>query len=459
MTGLAERHTEKLAEFVTQTEYDAIPNDVVEKAKRIVLDFLGCAFCGCARTPGKIISQTVTEIGGLKEATVIGRGSRVPATLAALANGTFGSACGLYDEAYKPSIGHPAVGSIPAALAMAERMELEGREFLVSVILGYEVAARVGTAVGPTAMYKGWHPRGGVNYFGAAAAAGKALGLDRGEMAHALGLAGAQAGGLVETYIPWFSYCFLSGSAAHDGVLAALLAKKGFTGGNTVLEGKYGYVQAVSQEPNLAVLIKDLGKDYQIVKSFQKRWMTSAVIHPAVDAIIELRDKHGIRPEDVEEIIVKGGPLTGTVLNIPNPVSEIQATWSQQYCAAAALLDGKLTTGEFSEEKLNDPRIRDLMKRVSLVVDPELSKLVPEHFPASVTVRTKHGLYTETVITPKGDPASPLTDEDLELKFRELTGPLLSNQRIEDLMEMVLSMDSVSNIRDFASKLSLDGKI
>jgi 2-methylcitrate dehydratase PrpD len=458
---MTENHTERLAEFVAVTGYEDLPTGVVEKAKRVVMDFLGCALSGSLRKPGMIMSDTINEmfVGGPQEATVIGHNSKMSAAVAALANGTFGSACTLYDDGYNLSLGHPSVGSVPAALAMAEKMQLDGKEFLLSVVMGWEVAARVGAAVGAAALYKGWHPRGGANYFGAAAAAGKALKLDKIRMAHALSLAGAQAAGLVETYIPWFAFCFLSGSASHDGILACMLANRGFTGGTTVLEGKNGYVQAVSNDPKLDLLTKDLGKDYQILQTFQKRWTTSTTCHAMVDATIALREKYNIKARDVKRITVKDGQKTTATAQflsqkmIPEPKNDIQATWSPYYSVAAGLLDGRLTPEQFSEEKLKDPNLRDLMKKITIEMDPELAKLLPKHFPAIVTVETSSGKYTESVKIPKGDPANPLTDQELEDKLTALARPLMSDQRIDDLIKIIYNLDKIKRIDELASTL------
>jgi 2-methylcitrate dehydratase PrpD len=244
--------TQHLAKFIAETTYPDLPEAVTNHIKRCILDWLGAALAGTVEPASQAIVQIVKDLGGSGESTVIGASFRSCCVNAALANGVTGHAAEL-DDIHEASVIHPGAPVIPAALAVSERTEASGEELIVAVAVGYETGIRIAKAVMPS-HYEYWHPTGTCGTFGAAAAAGRLLRLDEGTMLHALGVAGTEASGLIESF-GTMGKPFNAGRAARDGVTAALLAERGFTGPTSILDAAKGYSNATSVQPNLNEIV------------------------------------------------------------------------------------------------------------------------------------------------------------------------------------------------------------
>ena len=442
--------TKKLVNFIVETTHDDLPTEVIEHAKVCILDWIGVAVAGSLEPPSKIIASIIEEMGGREEATVIGMGFKTSCLNAALANGVLGHSVEL-DDIHEEAIIHPAAPVVPAALASAERENGGGRDLITAVVLGYEVAIRIGMAINPS-HYQFWHPTGTCGTFGAAVAAGKLLNLDGKSMAHAFGIAGTEAAGLIEVF-GTMSKPLNAGKAAMDGVMAALLAQKGFTSSTAMIEAERGYLRATAGEIDMGKVTERLGKDFELMNNIFKRHSSCGHTHGTLDAVLEIMEKHGVKADDVSEVLVGTYPIAlSTAGEKYEPRTPAEAKFSLPYCVAAALIYGKVGLEEFSAEKIADPKISVLSKMVKVSVDPEY--IDARLGPANVKIRTRSGKeYKSLVETPKGYPKNPLTKKELEEKFRDLSSLVFSDERIEDILETVNNLEHLDGVRDLGTLL------
>ncbi|HEY8491891.1 MAG TPA: MmgE/PrpD family protein [Dehalococcoidia bacterium] len=441
--------TRALARFAAGTRVADVPPSVLRAARLSVLDWLGSCIAGAPSVPARILEETARELGGTPEATVIGSGLRTSAPLAALANAAASHVCEM-DDLDRASIYHPAAPVVSAALAVAERQHAPGPELLRAVVLGYEVSIRIGEALGPS-HYTYWHTTGTAGTFGAAVAAGVLLGLDEAAMLHALGSAGTQAAGIWEFLADGaMSKQLHPAKAAMNGILAALIAARGFTGATRVLEGEKGYLRATSAAFDESRLTEGLGPGmarWRITGVSFKPHASCRHTHPAVDAALALRREHGLRPEEVAEVHVRlyrqgYELLAGVTADTP-----YAAKFNLPYCVACALLYGDVGLDRFSEERLHDPELRALMARVRAEPDPALDALYPAQWPSVVTVRTRDGRTLERRVDhPKGDPENPLTEDEVVAKFHAMAAPVTGEARAARYAEAVLGLERLADV-------------
>ena len=440
--------TRKLADFVVETAFDDLPDGVTEHAKMCILDWMGVALAGSLEPPSRIMASIIEEMAGREEASVVAMGFRTSCPNAALANGVMGHSVEL-DDIHEEAILHPAVPVIPAALSMAEREDASGKDLITAVTLGYEVEIRIGRAAAPS-HYDFWHPTSTCGTFGAAAAAGKLLGLDEESMAHAFGIAGTGAAGMVEVF-GTMSKPFNAGRAAKGGVMAALLAGRGFTSSTRILEAERGYLRATAGAVDLEGITRELGSDFEATKNIFKRHSSCGHTHGAIDAVLEIAERNDIKPDDISKIMVGTYPIAKSIVGDRYEPSTVDdAKFSLPYCVAAALIYGKVTLEEFSEEKLSNPFLLDLSKKVETYVDPEFVNA--RLGPAQVRISTRNGEEHRTrVVKPKGYPENPLTETELETKFRALSSLVLNHGRIEDLLKTVNDLEHADRVKDVAT--------
>ncbi|MEM2364318.1 MAG: MmgE/PrpD family protein [Candidatus Bathyarchaeia archaeon] len=444
--------TKRLAHFAADLKFEVLPREVVEQAKLCLLDWLGAALAGSLEPPSRIIASIVRDMGGREESTVIGTDIKATSINASLANGVAGHAIEL-DDINEESIVHPAAPVMPAALAIAERDDLGGKDLLTAIVVGYEVENRIGRAMNPS-HYQYWHATGTCGTFGAAAAAGRLLCLDGDGMARALGIAGTQAAGLIETF-GTMSKPLNPGKAAMNGVIAALLAQRGFTAPSSILEAERGYFRAASREADPGKIVEGLGEGYQIMETIFKRHASCGHTHAPLDAVLEIAERYGVKAEDVEEVRVGTYPIAAELVGgnyVPKTPSE--AKFSLPYCIAVALLYGRAGLGEFSPDKLADPRIRELSGKVKVHVDPEFAKV--RLGSAKVELITKDGrAYSSRVDVPKGYPKNPMNRVELEAKFESLASLALTREEVKDVMRAVGSLERMDSVRELGELLLL----
>jgi 2-methylcitrate dehydratase PrpD len=433
--------TERLACYVLETSYPSFPKEVVHQGKRCFLDLLGVALGGAKQPLTRILLKTVKDFGGKPQATILGHGLKTNVMNAALVNGAMAHALD-YDDTHSGSLGHPSAPLIPAVLAVAEWKGLSGKSALEAFILGFEVETRIGLGMGMKHYDRGWHATSTFGRFGAAVAAGKLLGLSLEEMKIALGLAGTQAAGL-RLVFGTMTKPFHPGKCAFDGVLSAILAQRGFTCAPNIIEGKKGYWEVLGDDSNLEPMVKDLGKKYEVLKNTFKPYAACLLTHPTIDAILEMRNKYNLKPEDVEAISCDVGKFCLDSAGQVEPKTGLSGKFSTYYCAALALAEGVAGENMFTDKKVLDPKMVALRKKVKAKVIPGYKDTE-----AKVTITAKGGKkYSAYVDTPKGDPRNPPTDEELENKFRSLTPFVLPQPRVDRLVETIWSLEKLGNVR------------
>ena len=439
--------TEQLADFVVRTRAADIPESVIDDASGFVLDWLGCAIAGLPTRPAVAVTRH-TEQQPAGVASVLGlREGRSP-QVAAFHNGAVSHIVEM-DDVDRGSVTHPGAVMIPAAFAMAERLGSSGRDLLAAVVLGYEVAIRIGESVGKT-HYFHWHNTSTCGVFGAAAAAGWLLGLGREQMVWALGNAGTMAGGLWQFIQEGaMSKHVHTGRAAANGLLAAELAEFDFTGARNILEGSQGFYAATAPDGDPSAVTRGLGEgSWKLPGVSIKPYPSCRHTHSSVDAALRLREQVGqIEPEQVERLEVDGYHSILDLCDNPNPRSLYAAKFSVHYTAARALLDGHLRLTDFSDEAIADPRTARLMAKTTARLDERLDRLYPTQFPARLTLTMVDGrVLTEEVLTPKGDPENALSRQELESKFLGMLGGTAYEGREQELLETVRGLARRENV-------------
>ncbi len=444
-----------LAETLAATRYEDLPPAVVAETGRAVLDWLGSALAGALEPPARMAQQVVASFGVSDEATVFGA-RRASAPGAALANGVASHILEL-DDVHKGSTLHAAAPIIPAALAVAERERADGPAFLLAVALGYDAALRVGEAVNPS-HYRFWHPTGTAAVFGAAAAAGSLLGLDAGQMLDALGSAGTQAAGLWEFNADGaMSKALHPGKAALNGVLAADLARLGFTGATRILEGERGFFRATATDADPTRITEGLGRQWKILENCYKLYSCCGHTHTAIDTALDLRAEVGWTGGEAMDRIAAievqtYGPGYAIVSEM-NPRTPYQAKFSLAYVVAAALLEGWVGLEQFSADRFGPDGVRGsavaaLLRRTTVTVSPDLTALYPAAWPARLTLHLSDGQTVHGGADyPRGNPENPVSTAALADKFRALVRPRLGADLAERALALVHRLPETRDMR------------
>ncbi len=434
--------TQELARYVVETAYNDLPGGAVEKAKQCILDWLGVTLGALNEDLTPILIKLAVEMGGEKQATILGKNLRTNVLLAALVNGSVSHALD-FDDTHAFSMGHPSVPLAPAVFAVGESRKITGKDLLTAFVLGFEVETRIGAAAGRDHYDKGWHATATFGRFGAAAGAGKILGLDTGQMVNAFGIAGTQASGLRQVF---GSMCkpFHAGKAAMDGTLAALLARDGFTSSSEIIEGKQGFLDVLSPAPQVNRAVEGLGKDYWIMNVGFKPYASCAGTHTTIDAIRDIQSKEKLSADEVEEINLELAKLPLDAAGIAEPKKALEGKFSVYHCAALAFLEGSVGEDKFTDEKINDPEVVRLRQKVKARLNPEFQMV-----DAKVTVITKDGRKIERLARiPKGQPFNPMTYPEMEEKFRGLVLSVLPEKKVEQLLAKIKTLEEVRDITE-----------
>jgi 2-methylcitrate dehydratase PrpD len=417
--------TRQLADVLATTTIADLPGSVLESTHRATVDWIGSAIAGAVEAPARAGQRVVAGFGASDEATVFAAG-RASAAGAALANGVAAHILEL-DDIHKGSTVHAAAPVISAAFAVAEREHADGKRFMLAVALGYEAALRIGEAVNPS-HYRYWHPTGTVATFGAAAAAGAILRLTGDEMRDALGSAGTQAAGLWEFNADGaMSKHLHPGKAAFNGILAADLARLGFTGASRILEGPRGFFRATSDSPDVSRITDGLGERWKIGENGYKLHSCCGHTHTAIDLALSFRTDPRwpgrARAAQVRSIEIETYGPGFDIVRESNPRTPYQAKFSIAYVVAVALLEGQVALDQFSPDRFTadgprDPAMRSLLSRTRVTVSEDLTRQYPAAWPARVAVTLDDGtvLRGESQY-PRGNPENPITTAALESKM------------------------------------------
>ncbi|MBK1658877.1 MmgE/PrpD family protein [Paracraurococcus ruber] len=442
-----------LAAFVAGLRWEDLPQPVVAQACRVVLDAVGCALA--AWTEDRDKARIARDIAALYPARpgagVIGApGLAAQPAFAALANGILVNAAD-NDDTHKRALLHVGSVVVPAALALAQSGRLSGRDLILSLVAGYEVAVRVGMAVMPT-HYRFWHSTATNGTFGAAATAAKALGLDADGTLRALGLAGTQAAGLNTFFESGdMTKSLHPGKAALNGVLSAQLARLGMTSPPGILEHPKGYLAAFSLEPKAEALTAGLGTEWEILQNGFKFFPSILASHSPIQATLAIVRRHAVDPRRIARITNETYRTVTTHFSAKEIGSAMAARVSVPYCIAVAAVDGELGQAQFAAARIDDPLVRQVLARTEVVADDALDRLYPANFPARVTIELEDGTrLTETVMLPKGDPGAPLSDAELEAKFFGNCAGVIPDSAAAALRDAILGLPGLSSVEALA---------
>jgi len=449
--------TARLGEFVACTPSDAIPAEARVQAKRAILDTLGVALAGSGEDASRIVVEMVREQGGVEEAVVLGHGFRVPASEAALANGTSAHALD-FDDVSMSMRGHPSVPLLPAIFALGEKLGSSGKEVVEAFVLGFEVECKVGRAIGGPHYALGWHATSTFGTLGAAAACARLLRLDAERTQTALGIAASLASGIRQNF-GTMTKPLHAGWAARNGVVAAQLAQRGFSADAEALEGENGFLRAAAggAEVDPQAAVRSLGETWEVVSPGigVKLYPCCYATHRAIDAALAMRDAIDGRLDDVDGVSVSVSPGTPMPLRTSLPTTGLEGKFSMEYCIASALLAGYISLGTFTDKAVAHPEAQRLMTLVTMTEDG------PSHeFPiggtAVVSAHYRNGETTQSplVTQPRGDPQNPLSWGDLCEKFRDCAGLALETRQAEDAIGVIESIENLSDIRDLISVLN-----
>ena len=449
---LIENATRDLARFAAGLRFEDIPQDAVERIKLSALDSLGCCLFG-ATLPWTLKVADLADAEGAKPvASFIGMGKKSSVSLAALVNGTSGHAFEL-DDIHKESIVHAGSIATPIALGYAEQKgRSSGRDVITAMTAGYEVGHRVGSAATQSLFFRGFHPQGTSGAFVAAATAARALGLDAGRFQHALGIAGSQAGGLMAAQEGAMVKRFHSGRAAQSGVYSAQLAAAGFTGITDVLEAAYGgYLSSYSDKPNPARLTEGLGTSWETLAVGYKPHAAVTSIHTALDVLGDLMRDEGLKPDDIAKVDTGLSPMTHVHCAWDYKAQGVTAAQMNLYYGLAVIaFDGVAFTEQYREDRLNDPKIFDFIKRIEARVDPEIEKMgAAFRHAARVKVTTRDGrTFEKLALHRRGSPENPLQPEDIVYKFRHVAGSCLAPDRLDRVIALVQTLEKLDSTRE-----------
>jgi aconitate decarboxylase len=454
--------TRALASFVSDLTYDRIPGPVIERLKLCLLDTVGCGLFGSTLRWSTTVAEFVKNLGGPPESTVWGRDFMVSAPNAALANGTAVHSFEM-DDLHKTSIVHPGSVVTTAALATAEHVgECAGREFLTAVVAGYEVAVRVGMAVGTSHLRKGFHPTGTNGTFGAGAAAAKILNLDAEEITHTLGIAGTQAAGLMAAQYSAMVKRMHAGRAAQSGVYGALLAQRGLTGITNILEADYGgYCKAMADEGDSRLLTNRLGDYFEAGDTGFKPYAAGGSTHTAHEAVKSIVQTNLLPADSIDHIRIR--TTTATYHHTSwkyEPEGVTAAQMNMHYVVAVTVLEGNIFIDQFTEEKIADAKVIEFSRKVEVVPDEELDRLGPEFRHAVIAeVYTKDGRsFTQRMDTAKGSSKKPMTVQEILEKYNLLAGKVLSAEAVSELRDMVDHLEQIGDMRELAEGLFHPGQ-
>jgi 2-methylcitrate dehydratase PrpD len=436
--------TKELAEFVTQSTYEAIPENVRKEALRAIFNYFGCALGGSIEPALDTAIEVLAPFSGPANASVIGRKETFDELNAALLNG-IGSHVHEYDDTLPQNYIHPSVPVGSALFAHASANPVSGRDFVHAFILGFEVESRIGDAVYPAHYEAGWHITSTTGVFGAAAAIGKLLGLSTKQMVWALGLSATQSAGIREMFGS-MAKSFQPGRAAQNGLTAARLAAADFTAGEQALEGPRGFAPVTAREYDLKKITNGLGQEYALMANAYKPYACGLVVHPTIDGCSQIRERDRPDPEQIESIRLKVAPLVLDLCNKRDLRRALQSKYSIYHAAAIGLARGKGGLQEFTEEAVADPLLTRLRDRVAVTADDSVTE---DQVDIEVTLAdgTTHALFVEQSL---GNIHRPLSNAQLEEKFRDQAVLALPAEQVERLIADCWNIEALDDAGEVA---------
>jgi 2-methylcitrate dehydratase PrpD len=432
---------EILADHFVNLKIGDIPAKHLSDAKTLVRDYLGVALGGCRTSSAKIAARFAVENGGKEEATLIGHSGKVPAVHAAFANAIASHSIEL-DDVDLLALFHFSPPVVSAALAAAEAQKASGAEFLVAVVAGCEMMARASNATNFSLRNRGFHTTPTCGVFGATIAAARVMGLSKSETVSALGLAGAQASGLMEMYGPSMQKRFNPGPSARNGVTAAYMAKLGYTGAATIFEGERGFCRAFSDAYDVPALTKGLGSEYPIDIEY-KPYSCARPIHNAIDTALAVRAQLTEPVAAITSMSMRRHPAWARYHLNAHPATYHEAQMSLPYSVAIALLEGSALPPQYQNEKLKNPEVLRLTEMLVVTEDASL----PRGVSCALEVKTAGGaVLTSQVDHPRGSIANPMTEDEMNRKFHMLGDAVIGSDAADRMIVQISRLEELAGI-------------
>jgi 2-methylcitrate dehydratase PrpD len=456
--------TDAVRTFIASATLQQMPANVVTEGKRCLIDNIGVLLAGSTAEGSRILREYAHKSTGAKEATVLGREpAMVSAAHAALANA--GSAHALdYDDTQLSTtpdrtfglLTHPTTPALSAALAVAERTGASGAAFLEAYLTGVEVECKMAEAIDPNHYERGFHSTGTLGVFGASAAAGKLMKLNQAQLGHMLAIAASLSAG-IRVNFGSMSKPLNAARASENGVFAAELASRGFTGGGNGLDGQWGFFQVLGDGADLGRLVGKLGQPWAIVSpgvSF-KPYPCGSLSHPSMDAMMKVVKDHDLKPDQIKAVRLRAGNNILEPLRYGVATNELEAKFSVPFLMSAVILTRRAGMREFTDEFVQSPAAQAMMRRVSAVHDLEIEKQGFDKIRSVVEVDLLDGrkLVQPSDDRYRGGPENPFTRADLKAKFDDCAGLVLPGHRLDAAFRALESVDAMPDVRQLVKVL------
>jgi 2-methylcitrate dehydratase len=442
--------TRKMACFSRQLRYADLSPAAIELAKRFLLDSLGCALGGSRTTDVLIMLDLFNDLGGKRESTVINSAKKLPMIHSCLLNSLMIRALDFNDIYWEQDPSHPS-DLIPAVLGPAEFLQQSGKDLIVGIVLAYEWEQRLCEFAIPGIRERKWH-HATLTQFAAPLAAGKMLGLNEDQLVQAVGICASHnltLGAVTAGKLTMMKNT-VDPMATQAGLTSALLAQRGYEGPEYIMEGKEGFAETLGGYFDLDLLTDGLGDSFRITRCSMKAFPTEALTHSPISAVMQLMKLYNLHKNDIEQVLIRTVSRAADILSDPskyNPHTRETADHSLPYCIAVAIVDGLLTPGSFSQEKIFDPEIRGFLPKIKVVADAEIEKTFPALKRTIVEITTTAGKKHELMIDyPLGDYRNPMDDQTFFTKFDSMVLPQLSQKRRDELVELVLDLENLGNV-------------
>jgi 2-methylcitrate dehydratase PrpD len=448
--------TERITRFICSTEFENIPPEVVEAGKLHILDTLGVLFAGSREEISGIVREYIRASGHPGECTLMAQGIKTSAQYAAFGNGVMAHALD-FDDYEWPSMAHPSAVILPAVFALGEKIGAGGKQCLQAYLVGLEGISRIGCGVNPSHYDKGWHATGTLGPLGAAAASAKLLHCDAERVKMALGIASSMSAGLRGNF-GTMTKPFHAGHASRSGVESAVLASMGFTADKAILERKMGFCSLFTEENrfDLGKIVRNLGDPFSIISPGIgiKPYPSCAATHSVLDGVFSLIKQHGMKAGDVDRVECGIFYLYPSMLIHSEPRTGLEGKFSLEYCVAAALIDREINVGKFTDEQVNRPEVRTMIKRIKAFVTDEVGRVGTYYPGATVRIHLKDGTSCFTrVESRRGSPLNPLSREEVIEKFMANSSMLYDRPKADELVNAVMHLEELSDIRVLIRKL------
>jgi 2-methylcitrate dehydratase PrpD len=443
----AETLTKTLCGHLTAAQYSDLTPAAIRETRRGVLDWIGCALAGSAHKTVSTLLAVLEEVSGKPAATVFGRSLKLGLLEAPRVNGLMGHVLDYDDTHMGGVVLHTSSPVLAALLALAERQPVGGQDFMLAYAIGFEAGVRVGRTA-PGHHKGGWHLTGTLGTFAAAAACGRLMQFDRQKLTYAMGIAGTEAAGMQQNR-GTMCKSFHAGTAASNGLLAALLAARGFDSTQEIVEGAKGFSRIYSDSAAPDELTTALGGGWLIETNGHKPYACGVVLHPLIDAVTGVRNRDKIDPATVSEIALRVHPLVLSITGVSEPTTGLQSKFSTLHTAAVAMIDGAAGIAQYSDAKAVDPAVAAMRRKVKPVADDTLRR--DEAYAAVTAGGQRHDIH---IAHASGTAGNPMSDAAIEAKFMANATPAIGRERAERARDFVWALEKQSDLRELVALLA-----